>query len=136
MKRVSVEFSSLQTAGGTQDRQCGSYSGTLRQDSGAYVLCYSEGTGGAAVTVRAFADESAVKTERFEKHTNCLLIESGKCTHTMYKTDFGEMLLDVTAKSISVRPGSGGVRFAFSYDISQHGEQITQCSVDIKCKYL
>ncbi|MCD7722927.1 MAG: DUF1934 domain-containing protein [Clostridiales bacterium] len=136
MKKVLIDFSAVHTSGGEKDLSSGRYTGLLRLDSGAYVLTYSEGAGAADVAIRIFTDKSAVKTQRFDRRRNCLLIQKGKITRNIYKTDFGDMQLDTAARCIDIKSTGDGVNFIFSYDIIQNSALITRCEINIKCKYV
>ncbi len=133
MKRVMVSFKSLQKAAGETEEQKGNYPGTLRKDGEDFILNYREENG---VKTALRINSAFVKTERDAGVRNTLLIEPGRVTRCNYKTPYGEMLLDIKAKEITICENDGGAVFAFSYKILQGGEEVTESEVSIACRYL
>ncbi len=135
MKKVSIDFKNIQSAGGMSQTEQHRYKGTLRYDEGFWVLSYKESPA-VNVAVRIKEDESSVKAERFSVFSNSILIEKGRTTRTIYKTDVGNMLFDFKADNIRIKENTVGIEFLFSYYILQNRQIINHCDIIIKCEYM
>lgn len=130
MKRILLEITGTQTVDNQKDELVLTTMGTLRDNGAAYIITYKEEQepplSPVNVTVHVQKDESTVQITRTGGSEGCLIIEKAKRHQTPYGTEFGDLLLGICGKEISVKADTDGGLFTFAYDIDINGAVTSQ----------
>lgn len=125
MKRILLEITGTQTVDKQKDELVLTTMGTLRDNGAAYIITYKEEQepplSPVNVTVHVQKDESSVQITRSGGSEGCLIIEKEKRHQTPYGTEFGDLLLGIHGREISVDTDENGGKFFFAYDIDING---------------
>lgn len=97
----------------------------LEENDTCYIIKYTEEqdpqTPPVQVCVKADKDESLVEVTRSGSYTSCLTIEKSKRNLCHYATEYGDILMGISAHSIELKFDGDSGEFFFAYDIDING---------------
>lgn len=97
----------------------------LEEADDCYILCYKEEQEQPAapvdVCVKIQKDESCVEMTRGGAYASCLIIEKSKRNMCRYGTEYGDILMGISGRTIETEFDGESGEFTFGYDIDING---------------
>jgi uncharacterized beta-barrel protein YwiB (DUF1934 family) len=138
-KEVLITVNSkMDDSAGKQDAMSFVTEGKLTRDNGEYTLSYEESeiTGLNGTTTILKVSDQSVTLIRHGNISAMMLFEVGKTHLTDYNTEYGSVMLGVTAKKVDVNLNEGGghihVDYILEYNRSYGGRNSIQVEVQAK----
>lgn len=111
-------------------------SGTLEKINDTFIIQYTEPDEemGKSTSVIEVVSPTLVNLKRTGLYTADFIIEEGRTHSSLYKTPFGEMSMDITAKKVDAQLTEKGGKIYLEYKIESNSQLIGENTLNMEIK--
>ena len=111
-------------------------SGTLEKVNDLFIIEYTEPDEemGKSTSVIEVVSPTLVNLKRTGLYTADFIIEEGRTHSSLYKTPFGEMSMDITAKKVDAQMTEKGGKIYLEYKIESNSQLIGENTLNMEIK--
>lgn len=139
MQQIVLDVIGTQRIGREKDKIEMTTVATLEQTESSYIVNYTEEQEPpdkpVKVCVNISKDEKRVEMARTGAVDTMLIIEKSNRNLCHYNTEYGDILMGISAHSIDTSFDENGGSFVFSYDIDFNGALASKNEVRLNFKY-